>query len=115
MAEETVAAMMAEVEEGPKLADVAQVAEQAAPSQFEKAFDNFMTKLVTAPPGPGRPEDYNPHPVNFTGTMGGAHMAQGITGIVGNLNLAIISIMRGGFMMWKERRMGPVGGSHEEG
>ena len=56
-------------------------------------FQSF--KIFNIPTGKGSVEDYDEHPLNFTRTRGMSHILRGVTGILGDLNKAIVDIVVG--------------------
>lgn len=66
----------------------------------------LLKRILTSDTGEGNISDYIDHPMNFNKSMGLAQILRGITGIVGNLKLAIIDIGFGVLRFSKEKRGG---------
>lgn len=73
--------------------------------QQEKKSEMFG-KLLTAETGEGSIGDYLEHPLNFNNSKGLAQTIRGITGIVGNLNLAIVDVVFGLLRFSRESKKG---------
>ena len=56
---------------------------------------SFSKKIFDIPTGKGSVEEYDEHPLNFTRTRGMSHILRGVTGILGDLNKAIVDIVVG--------------------
>lgn len=72
-----------------------QLIEQPAP-----ASNQLLSKLgtiLTMETGEGSIDDYMQHPLNYKRNRGIAQILRGLTGIIGNLKLAIIDIGLGAF------------------
>lgn len=65
---------------------------------------DYLKKIITAETGEGSIGDYLEHPMNFNNSYGLAQMLRGVTGIAGNLKLAIIDIGFGFLRFSKERK-----------
>lgn len=66
--------------------------------------NEMLSRIVTAETGEGSIGDYLEHPMNFNKSQGLAQILRGLTGIVGNLNLAIIDVLIGGLRFSRERK-----------
>lgn len=66
-------------------------AERAAYAEEKTIFQ----KLMTARTGEGTVEDYLHSPLNFNNSLAVARIVRGLTGLLGNLDLAIIDIAIG--------------------
>lgn len=73
------------------------------PEQPSKANEMF-TRVMTAETGTGSIGDYLEHPMNFNKSHGLAQILRGLTGMIGNLNLAIIDVVMGALRFSKERK-----------
>lgn len=62
------------------------------PPQEEPPKESVWKKILTAQTGDGPLEKYITHPLNFNGQTGTARLIRGATGILGNLDLAIVDI-----------------------
>lgn len=71
---------------------------------YAEPKNEFFNKIITAETGEGSIESYLDHPMNFNNSMGLAQTLRGLTGIIGNLNLAIIDIVFGALRFSKEKR-----------
>jgi len=60
--------------------------------------------FLKAKTGPGQVSEYVNHPMNFKHSQGAAQMIRGFTGILGDLDLAVIDITLGAFELAKEKR-----------
>lgn len=63
----------------------------------------MLQKLLTAETGTGSIEDYIQHPMNFNQSKGLAQLIRGLTGVIGNLDLAVIDVVFGAFRFSKEK------------
>lgn len=72
--------------------------------QEPSKMNEMMSRLLTAETGPGPISQYIDHPLNFSQSNGMAQIIRGLSGIIDNLNLAIIDILVGGLRFSKERR-----------
>lgn len=90
------AAMAAEMQ-AEKLEDV--VPEQEPTT--ERGFGIDLS-FLTAKTGPGSVSDYVDHPLNFSHGEGLAQVLRGATGMLGELDLAIVDIGIGSFRMARE-------------
>ena len=59
--------------------------------------ESFFEKIFDVPTGKGSVEEYDNHPLNFTGTRGMSRILRGLTGILGDLDKAIVDIIIGFF------------------
>lgn len=73
---------------------------QEQPSKANEMF----SRMMTAETGAGSIGDYLEHPMNFNKSHGLAQILRGLTGIIGNLNLAIIDVVMGALRFSKERK-----------
>lgn len=67
-------------------------------------FNEFAERILTAETGNGSIGDYIEHPMNFNQSKGLARILRGLTGIIGNLNLAIIDVGLGVLEFSKEKK-----------
>ncbi len=65
--------------------------------------NELLKKLLTAETGSGSLDSYIDHPMNFNGSRSLARILRGLTGLIGNLNLAIIDIGLGVLEFSKEK------------
>lgn len=70
----------------------------------ESRFGEMAGRIMTAETGQGSIGDYLEHPMNFNKSQGLAQILRGLTGIVGNLNLAVIDVVLGALRFSKERK-----------
>lgn len=70
----------------------------------ESRFNEMAANILTAETGAGSIGDYIQHPMNFNQSQGLAQILRGLTGIVGNLNLAVIDVVLGALRFSKEKR-----------
>lgn len=61
---------------------------------------------IRAKTGPGTIESYINHPLNTSGSRGVAQMLRGATGLLGDLDLAVIDIGLGAIEVLRERKGG---------
>lgn len=87
------------VEEFAAAADGQRTGEPEGENMISIDFGFLMKKT-----GPGTVESYLDHPMNPKRSRGFARVLRGLTGIAGDLDLAIIDIVIGGFEMVMERR-----------
>lgn len=64
---------------------------------------NIDLSFLRARTGEGRIDDYVNHPLNFSGSRGVAQILRGCTGMLGELDLAIVDIVVGGFNVIREK------------
>lgn len=84
--------------------------EQTQPSKSNEMFN----RVLTAETGDGSIGDYIDHPMNFNNSKGLAQLIRGLTGIIGNLNLAIVDVIFGALRFSREKR-GVVNGISDRG
>lgn len=79
----------------------------AAEVEVEQIENNngFDFSILMTPTGEGAIEDYLDHPLNFNKSHGMAQILRGLTGIVGDLKLAIIDIGLGTLRLFKEKKV----------
>lgn len=65
---------------------------------------SFDFSFLKAPTGPGGIEDYKTHVLNPSGSAGVAQVLRGVTGLAGDLNLAVLDILFGTFRILQERK-----------
>lgn len=61
-------------------------------------------------PGPGEVESYLSHPLNWDGSLPVARLLRGLTGLAGNLRLAIVDLVVGSLQLVSRRPPGPPAG-----
>jgi hypothetical protein len=66
--------------------------------------NEMFSRVMTAETGEGSIGDYLEHPMNFNNSKGLAQVIRGLTGITGNLNLAIVDVIFGALRFSKERK-----------
>lgn len=76
--------------------------EQPAPEAYGLPHIDFG--FLRSETGSGSIEDYLEHPLNFDKSRGVAQILRGLTGIAGNLNLAVIDIALGSLQIMKDKR-----------
>lgn len=59
--------------------------------------------FLLSPTGPGPVESYIDHPFNTTGSKGTARILRGLTGIMGDLNYAVVDIVLGSVEVYQEK------------
>lgn len=64
--------------------------------------------ILKSPTGVGSVGDYLEHPMNFNKSQGMARILRGLTGILGNLDLAIIDIAVGLLDLLKTNKKGTI-------
>ena len=62
-----------------------------------------ILKLLLSQTGEGTIESYVNHPINFKSDKNIAQILRGFTGIIGNLNFALLDIIIGGISFFKDR------------
>lgn len=69
-------------------------------------ISDFLPDLsfLLAPTGEGSVEDYIDHPMNIKGSKGSARILRGLTGMLGQLNYAIVDIALGSIEVMREGR-----------
>jgi hypothetical protein len=92
----------AEVGTEPKLTgpQIEEEMQQPEPNRMNELF----SRIFTAETGEGSIGEYIEHPMNFNKSYGLAQMLRGVTGIAGNLKLAVIDIGFGFLRFSKERK-----------
>lgn len=70
----------------------------------ESKSSEMFSRIMTAETGEGSIGEYLEHPMNFNNSMGLAQLIRGVTGITGNLKLAIIDVLFGAMRFAKERK-----------
>jgi hypothetical protein len=87
-------------------ADVAEENFEEVPVQSNSRMNDLFSKILTAETGEGSISDYVDHPMNFKKSEGLAQILRGLTGIIGNLKLAIIDIVFGALRFSNEGKAG---------
>jgi hypothetical protein len=89
----------------------AEFKEMGTPTEFgdyevqkENKAGEMFNRILTAETGEGSIGDYIEHPLNFSNSKSLAMIIRGMTGILGNLNLAVIDIIFGLLRYSKERK-----------
>lgn len=72
-------------------------------AQEPSRAQEILSKVMTAQTGEGSIESYIEHPMNVLNNKAGARILRGLTGIFGNLDLAIIDIVVGVLDLLKNR------------
>jgi len=70
----------------------------------ETAPDSTWEKVIKAPTGAGGIDDYIGHPLNLNNSPALAKIIRGLTGILGNLDLAIVDIVMGMIQLVLDRQ-----------
>lgn len=80
-------------------------------AQVEQSFreNSFSFDFIKAKTGEGSIEDYLEHPLNFNHSKGMGRMIRGLTGLFGDLDLAIVDIMIGALDVVKLTKSKGVG------
>lgn len=68
-----------------------------------RASNDFFKKILTAETGEGSVEDYLSHPLNYNNSRSLAQIIRGVTGIFGDLRLAIVDIVIGTYSMFTKK------------
>lgn len=95
------------------LDELEQDAENYPDEQEEESGFFEMPKIpdlsfLKAKTGSGSIEDYMQHPLNFKKSPGAAQMIRGFTGMLGDLDLAVVDITLGAFELAKEKRANAI-------
>jgi len=106
--EKTLLESVEEVPVAPSLENVESM-QVEAPSNAGEGIKDFFEKVLKADTGEGSIESYIEHPLNFSKSEGLAQVLRGITGIFGNLELALIDVLMGFLKMSKEKGVQNVG------
>lgn len=90
-------------------AAAAEFLEEPIPESAAEPAGNVGLQLpdfswLRAKTGPGPIEDYVDHPMNPRGSKGIAQILRGVTGIAGDLDLAVLDIALGTIEVMKERK-----------
>lgn len=87
------------------------IPEPEAPEAMEDISQGFTIdfSFLKTRTGPGEIENYLNNPFNFSHSKGLAQVLRGVTGFVGNLDLAIVDIFIGTYNMIKEGKAAPHG------
>lgn len=72
--------------------------------ETENRTKEILSRMLTAETGSGAIGDYLDHPMNFNKSLGLAQILRGLTGLVGNLKLAIIDIGFGALRFSREKK-----------
>lgn len=81
-----------------------EVIEESLQPQVNSRVNEMVNRILTAETGQGTIGDYLEHPLNFNQSKGIARILRGLTGIMGNLNLAIIDIALGVLEVSKDKK-----------
>lgn len=79
-------------------------AEAMEAPQQESRTNEMLSRVLKAETGAGAIGDYLDHPMNFNKSHGLAQILRGLTGMIGNLNLAVIDVVMGALRFSKERK-----------
>lgn len=85
--------------QGMEVIDVETQEVEAQPSRIME----ILGRVLTAETGAGDVQSYVNHPINYNGSQGLAQLIRGLSGVFGNLNLAVIDIAIGAMRFGKER------------
>lgn len=77
-------------------------------SRFSLPDNEMIKKVFASETGTGAIGDYIEHPLNFNKSRSMAQILRGLTGIIGNLNLAVVDVFVGVLNFSKERKAGVV-------
>lgn len=83
----------------------------AIPEAPEPEPEPWWQRLVSAETGDGELAEYTSHPLNVTGEAWNARLARGVTGLFGNLRLAVVDIAMAVVEMWWNKRRGAGSGN----
>lgn len=83
--------------------------EHARPTEPERQTPGWLDWLQSEP-GPGEVESYIGHPLNWDNSLPVARLLRGLTGLVGNLRLAIVDLVVGSLQLLSRRPPGPPAG-----
>jgi hypothetical protein len=106
---------LVEAEQGTPIAPGGQVESFETVEQQPSRMGEMFQRLITAETGSGDIETYIEHPMNYNKSKGLAQILRGLTGIIGNLDLAIIDVVFGAFRFSKEKGGVPVVNTESEG
>jgi len=74
------------------------------PERMETNSPSGLLEWLLSPTGDGELSDYLTHPLNWDGTDATARIVRGITGLCGNLRLALVDIAVGILQkMWRKQ------------
>lgn len=93
-----------EAELGKPQAEYEAVEETVIQEERSSRASEMAGRIFSAETGEGSIGDYLQHPMNFNQSQGLAQMLRGLTGIVGNLNLAIIDVVMGALRFSREKK-----------
>jgi hypothetical protein len=71
--------------------------------QEEPKKENKILKFLLSPTGEGTIPSYINHPLNFKNDNNISQIIRGLTGMLGNLNFALLDIVLGGMSFFKDR------------
>lgn len=94
-----------ELELDPKRVDDAYAKEER-----ERAESPRWLQWLKSEPGPGDVDSYRQHPLNWDGSYEVAQVLRGLTGLLGNLRLAVVDLLMGGFRILSRRPPAPPDG-----
>jgi hypothetical protein len=72
----------------------------------EEPSKGLDLSFIWAQTGSGSVDDYKEHTLNFNKSEGMARVVRGLTGMIGELNYAIVDILVGVLHMWKGAKNG---------
>lgn len=70
-----------------------------------------MIDFLKTPTGAGSVESYIDHPMNFDSSKEIAQVLRGVTGLFGNIGLAVVDILIGGMRWMNLRKAGEANGN----
>jgi hypothetical protein len=85
------------------------------PVQYVQDDRPSFIELLKTPTGEGTIEEYLIHPLNFNESKGMARVLRGLTGFLGNINLAIADIIIGALDVLKTTKKGQESNDNNRG
>lgn len=79
------------------------------PTESERRSPGWL-EWLRSEPGPGDVESYRQHPLNWDGSYEVGQVLRGLTGLLGNLRLAVVDILVGGLRLLSRRPPAPPAG-----
>lgn len=81
----------------------------ARPPGADRRTPSWLDWLKSEP-GPGDVESYRQHPLNWDGSYEVGQVLRGMTGLLGNLRLAVVDLLIGGLRLLSRRPPAPPAG-----
>ena len=82
--------------------------EMDTPAEEPTVKSRFDLSLLKAQTGAGQVEDYQEHALNYNGSKSVARIIRGLTGLLGELNYAVVDIIMGVLEFSKDRKKAVV-------